>query len=229
MEELPALFCFLPFFFFNHQGTRDSQRFCTLHAPGWRRVGGMEGLHIPVGWHQISHQWSGWGEGGDWEKIPHFPSWNRCSNTLSTCFSGHRSFQVPGDDNRLKQWHNQDTPMNPAFICRKKALRDSKTIRLLIELVPHSDPAVSPRWDLCVWDTSKDGSYLPESAVKMISAIAPWVKPNGRKELCKRLTGVNHSGLVATMYRTCGINKWMTGYGKELLPDIPIEWHTHTQ
>lgn len=72
------------------------------------------------------------------------------------------------------------------------------------------------------------GSYLPESAVKMISAIAPWVKPNGRKELCKRLTGVNHSGLVATMYRTCGINKWMTGYGKELLPDIPIEWHTHT-
>lgn len=97
--------------------------------------------------------------GGDWEKIPHFPSWNRCSNTLSTCFSGHRSFQVPGDDNRLKQWHNQDTPMNPAFICRKKALRDSKTIRLLIELVPHSDPAVSPRWDLCVWDTSKDGSW----------------------------------------------------------------------
>lgn len=72
------------------------------------------------------------------------------------------------------------------------------------------------------------GSYLPESAVKMISAIAPWVKPNGRKELCKRLTGVNHSGLVATMYRACGINKWMTGYGKELLPDIPIEWHTHT-
>lgn len=145
--------------FFNHEGTRDSQRFCTLHAPGWRRVGGMEGLHIPVGWHQISHQWSGWGEGGNWEKIPHFPSWNRCSNTLSTCFSGHRSFQVPGDGNRLKQWHNQDTPTNPAFICRKKALRDSKTIRLLIELVPHSDLAVSPRWDLRVWDTSKNGRW----------------------------------------------------------------------
>lgn len=179
--------------------------------------------------------------GGDWEKIPHFPSWNRCSNTLSTCFSGHRSFQVPGDDNRLKQWHNQDTPMNPAFICRKKALRDSKTIRLLIELVPHSDPAVSPRWDLCVWDTKK-GWQLMEHADRRCTGAAiyrsrlskwflrlpPWVKPNGRKELCKRLTGVNHSGLVATMYRACGINKWMTGYGKELLPDIPIEWHTHT-
>lgn len=157
-KSYPLSFVF-SLFFLNHQGTRDSQRFCTLHAPGWRRVGGMEGLHIPVGWHQISHQWSGWGEGGIGKKIPHFPSWNRCSNTLSTCFSGHRSFQVPGDDNRLKQWHNQDTPMNPAFICRKKALRDSKTIRLLIELVPHSDPAVSPRWDLCLWDTSKDGSW----------------------------------------------------------------------
>lgn len=57
-KSYPLSFVF-SLFFFNHQGTRDSQRFCTLHAPGWRRVGGMEGLHIPVGWHQISHQWSG--------------------------------------------------------------------------------------------------------------------------------------------------------------------------
>lgn len=27
-----------------------------LHTPGWGRGGGMEGLHIPAGWHNTSHQ-----------------------------------------------------------------------------------------------------------------------------------------------------------------------------
>lgn len=44
-----------------------------LHAAGWRIVGGMEGLHIPVGWHKTSHQRSG----GNWKIIPHFPGWNK--------------------------------------------------------------------------------------------------------------------------------------------------------
>lgn len=28
----------------------------ALHTPGWGRGGGMEGLHIPAGWHNTSHQ-----------------------------------------------------------------------------------------------------------------------------------------------------------------------------
>lgn len=27
-----------------------------LHTPGWGRRGGMEALHIPVRWHNTSHQ-----------------------------------------------------------------------------------------------------------------------------------------------------------------------------
>lgn len=158
-KSYPLSFVFSLFFFLiiREPGIPKGFALCTLlgggELEGWKGCTFLsDGIRFPI---------NGVGEegGGGWGKIPHFPSWNRCSNTLSTCFSGHRLFQVPGDDNRLKQWHNQDTPMNPAFICRKKALRDYKTIRLLIELVPHSDPAVSPRWDRCVWDTSKDGSW----------------------------------------------------------------------
>ena len=51
-----------------------------LLAPGWRRAGGMEELHIPAGWHKTSHQWT---ERVNGKIIPHFSKVEM--NTVRSC------------------------------------------------------------------------------------------------------------------------------------------------